>query len=427
MIPKVSSGKSFASLADYLTTGRDGTHPERVAWSTTRNLATSDPMTAAAIMDATALQNPRTTEPVYHLSLSFHPTDIVSRETMEAVADRMLHELKLEGHQVVMVAHNDRDHAHVHLMVNRVHPETFRAWDRWKDYYTIESTLRAIERDYGLHQVDGYPRSRQPESPTADRSLKQPGASKDPPQNDVRAGRQDAVTDAARAARDYAAAVSRADAADRAMADAETAKAHADQWDRAKARAESSMLRFEDSLSRIYADPSQAAQRIFAHADKPGANSAFAELYDRPGTFGALRSDSPVAKWAAGGARHEEAARGAIIDATSRGLDAYDAVRNVHGIAKAHGVEHLSLYEVAAMLQARAHHAAENANALHAARDGAPSVTDTRSTLTRALHGLTKDGIALVDQAISIAERAIVRPVVHRVGSALVGREEHGR
>lgn len=423
MIPKASSGKSFSHLANYLATSS----PARVAWSDTRRLATSDPMTAAAIMEATAAQNVRTTAPVYHLTLSFHPTNAVDRAMMEAAADRMLHDLKLDEHQVLMVAHNDHAHAHVHLMVNRVHPETFRAWDRWKDYHTIESTLRSIEHDYGLHQVDGYPRARDPQTQVREPATETREPAPHAPSDRTAQATRDVASDATAAAREYIDAKSRADVADRASSEAEVARAHADQWDRAKARAESAMLRFEETLGKIYADPAQAAQRFFAHADRPGVGSAHEELVYRPGTFGTLRPDAPVAKYVAGHSRSEADARALATEASARGLEAYDAARTVHGIAKAHGVEHLSLYEVSAMLQARAQTAAERAQAALAARDASLSAADARHRLAHAIRGISNEGLALLDRTLSAAEWMIVKPVVARVTSALLGREADGR
>src|SRR5712691_6266425 len=74
---------------------------------------------------------------------------------MQAVADRVLRDLGLAEHQALMVAHQDRAHPHVHIMVNRVHPETGVAWERWQDRPQIERTLRELERDLGLREVAG--------------------------------------------------------------------------------------------------------------------------------------------------------------------------------------------------------------------------------------------------------------------------------
>src|SRR5919204_648282 len=79
----------------------------------------------------------------------------VTPEQMRAVVDCVLSDLGLSEHQAVMVAHQDRPHAHVHVMVNRVHPETGVAWERWQDRPRIERTLREAERALGLREVSG--------------------------------------------------------------------------------------------------------------------------------------------------------------------------------------------------------------------------------------------------------------------------------
>lgn len=155
MIAKTSSGANFLTLGRYLAAGRSGTEQERVAWSVGRNLPVDDPEVAATIMRATAQQSARVERPVYHLSISFDPNDQPTRAMMEAVADRVLHRLGLAEHQAVLVAHTDHAHAHVHVMVNRVHPDTGRAWERWHDRPVIEEVLRAFEREHGLTRVAG--------------------------------------------------------------------------------------------------------------------------------------------------------------------------------------------------------------------------------------------------------------------------------
>ena len=101
-------------------------------------------------MRATARQSALVQVPVYHLTISFDREDQVAPAEMQAVADRVLRDLGLAAHQAIMVAHKDRDHAHVHVMVNRVHPETGVAWERWQDRPTIERSLREVERAFGL-------------------------------------------------------------------------------------------------------------------------------------------------------------------------------------------------------------------------------------------------------------------------------------
>ena len=155
MIANTSSGKRFGPLASYLVAGRSGTETDRVAWTSGRNLGTDDPALAAPLMQATARHSALVQVPVYHLTISFDHQDRVTPQQMQVVADRVLRDLGLAEHQALMVAHKDRQHAHVHVMVNRIHPDTGIAWERWQDRPKIERALREEERVLGLRQVAG--------------------------------------------------------------------------------------------------------------------------------------------------------------------------------------------------------------------------------------------------------------------------------
>jgi hypothetical protein len=155
VIAKTSSGRRFGPLADYLVHGRSGVETDRVAWTASRNLGTDEPELAAALMQATARQSAMVQVPVYHLTISFDHHDQVSPDQMQAIADKVLEDLGLTEHQTLMVAHRDRAHAHLHVMVNRIHPETGVAWERWQDRPIIERALREQERAFGLREVPG--------------------------------------------------------------------------------------------------------------------------------------------------------------------------------------------------------------------------------------------------------------------------------
>ena len=122
-------------------------------------------------MSATAAENTRVELPVYHVAVSFHPGDAVTRPMMERVADRLLADLKLHQHQVVIVTHADRSHPHMHLMVNRIHPTSGRAWDRWQDWLVTQRVLREEELALGLRQVRGRLHQLEGQSLTPERSI----------------------------------------------------------------------------------------------------------------------------------------------------------------------------------------------------------------------------------------------------------------
>ncbi|WP_420129170.1 relaxase/mobilization nuclease domain-containing protein [Longimicrobium sp.] len=156
-------GKGFLGLSRYLVKGAAGEERERVEWVETRNLPTEDPETAARLMAAYARQSVRTQRPVYHLVVSADPGDPVDRASMSRVADTVLRELGLSEHQVLIIAHNDTAHPHMHLVVNRVHPKRPRAWENGWDWPKIEKALSSEEKALGWRVA---PRKRRP-GPTA--------------------------------------------------------------------------------------------------------------------------------------------------------------------------------------------------------------------------------------------------------------------
>jgi hypothetical protein len=148
---------SFKWYAHYMEHGyKDAeVRPDRVEWVETRNLPTNNMHAGARIMAATARDSDSIQPPVYRLTISFDQGDPVDRDTMRKVADRTLRDLGLEEYQVVIVAHRDRAHRHLHLMVNRVHPKRLNVWSNWWDWRRIERSLRKQEEELGLRSVPG--------------------------------------------------------------------------------------------------------------------------------------------------------------------------------------------------------------------------------------------------------------------------------
>ncbi|MEP0548812.1 MAG: relaxase/mobilization nuclease domain-containing protein [Rhodothermales bacterium] len=156
MIASTSTGKSFSALSAYLEHGKTGEETGRIEWVETRGLFERDLERVAEEMRDTAALSERCQRPCFHLSISFDHGDVPTREEMVAVAEQTLRDIGLDSHQAVIASHNDREHQHVHLMVNRVHPETGRAWEDWQCNTRIEESLRRQERSMGYREVPGH-------------------------------------------------------------------------------------------------------------------------------------------------------------------------------------------------------------------------------------------------------------------------------
>lgn len=171
MIPNISrSGSSFRGAGKYHLHDKDETAPkhkkprtdERVAWTDTRNCAHSDPVKAldemwatAAMQDALKLQagvpltGRKTTNPVKTLSLSWHPSEKVTPEEMAQTADSYLAHLGAAEHQAVYIGHRDTRHPHMHIILNRVHPENGRTLSELHERTRSQEWARQYEQGRG--------------------------------------------------------------------------------------------------------------------------------------------------------------------------------------------------------------------------------------------------------------------------------------
>jgi len=121
------------------------------------NMETTHPDAAAAIMEATANQSKRCKQPIYHFILTFDPKDAqqgkVSRELMQQVAQDTLLQMGLQDYQSLVYAHKDTDHPHIHFLVNRIHPETGKAYSRHRDGTRLRDIVRDLAAQHGLNML----------------------------------------------------------------------------------------------------------------------------------------------------------------------------------------------------------------------------------------------------------------------------------
>lgn len=165
MVPRVTAkgGRSFAGALAYFThdLGSKNT-AERVRFVLCENMLTQDPEKAAKVMAWTAdhwkelkqiaggkVTKSPTTGPVYTMVLSWaehqNPTD---KEMIE-FARRSLEALGVQKHEAVIVGHNDTEHSHVHLVINRVDPVTGKWWTYGNDELKLSRLSQAYEQECG--------------------------------------------------------------------------------------------------------------------------------------------------------------------------------------------------------------------------------------------------------------------------------------
>ena len=160
MVGPISNGRrdkksSFRKLLWYLTKERDPLSRDERARGIVITNGVVSIETADIEMQAVADQNKLCGDPLYHFQISWRPGERPSQKQWHDAAERVLRELEFQDHQYVIVAHEDRAHFHIHIMVNRIHPETYRAHSPYFDILCIDRVLRQIEHEQGWSEDVG--------------------------------------------------------------------------------------------------------------------------------------------------------------------------------------------------------------------------------------------------------------------------------
>lgn len=162
MVPKVaSSGRSFKGAAAYYLHDKKANTSERVAFTEAVNLPTCDGHRAIAHMIDTAEHasqlkaaaglkaGRKLQKPVYAYSLSWHPDQNPTKADQIEAARQSLKALGVSDRQALIVSHNDEPHPHVHVIVNRVCPETGKAAKMDNDHLKLSQWAERYERENG--------------------------------------------------------------------------------------------------------------------------------------------------------------------------------------------------------------------------------------------------------------------------------------
>jgi hypothetical protein len=123
---------------------------------------TDDPDRAIKFMAYTAMSADRLKEqagvkstgrklekPVFVFSVAWHPEQTPDKEHMLETAQSAVSALGLAEHQLLFVSHNDEPQKHVHVIVNRVHPETGKAATLSKSKECLSRWALAYEKEHG--------------------------------------------------------------------------------------------------------------------------------------------------------------------------------------------------------------------------------------------------------------------------------------
>ena len=159
-----ASNRGFRQLARYIQGRCD---KPRATWFLAANLpgvtGPRDLELACRLVEAVHAQNTRAgSDRTYHLVISLHPEDrSLDRNELGRVVENLVETLGFSGHQYIAARHNDKDHEHVHVAINKIHPETFRIHSPAWDHQKLFTAGRVLEVELGLTPLKSRVRARE--------------------------------------------------------------------------------------------------------------------------------------------------------------------------------------------------------------------------------------------------------------------------
>ena len=132
-------------LTTYVRAPETEQRGEKCIYANARNFITDTPDGQAAEMIALAEESVRSKDPIVHYVLSWPDGEEPRPDQVEEAVDIYLDELAVPAHQVVYGLHADTDNIHLHIVINRVHPDTCKCIDIGNGF-DIETAHRAIAR-----------------------------------------------------------------------------------------------------------------------------------------------------------------------------------------------------------------------------------------------------------------------------------------
>ncbi len=148
---KNQAKSDFAGLSEYITDSQSKEHRLGVVTVTNCQSATVEAATEEIL--ATQHMNKRASgDKTYHLILSFKVGESPDLQVLKEIEERVCASLGFAEHQRISAVHNDTDNLHIHIAINKIHPEKHTMQEPYKAYKTLADVCEKLEVEYGLER-----------------------------------------------------------------------------------------------------------------------------------------------------------------------------------------------------------------------------------------------------------------------------------
>lgn len=150
---KLSSIKksSFKNLVNYIANKQGNEY--RVKDLSITNCHSYNVQGAIAEVMATQALNKRSSDDkTYHLIVSFRGGESPEKVVLEDIESEVCKAIGFEDHQRISAVHNDTDNLHIHIAINKIHPETGNIITPYRDYEKLSVVCQSLEIKHNLER-----------------------------------------------------------------------------------------------------------------------------------------------------------------------------------------------------------------------------------------------------------------------------------
>jgi len=146
---KKGTKSDFKNLVGYLM--REHKPEESIEYNRISNCGFNTIDLATKEIQATQARNTRSkADKTYHLVVSFKAGEHPTQDQLEDIEDEICKSIGYAEHQRISVLHTDTDNVHIHIAINKIHPENHRSIEVLRDHYRLSDACNLLEERHGL-------------------------------------------------------------------------------------------------------------------------------------------------------------------------------------------------------------------------------------------------------------------------------------
>lgn len=142
---------SFGKLIKYISRDQSADVPIKIS-----NCELSDSLALSIReVESTQAMNQRTQkDKCYHLVVSFPLGEKPSEQILDDIESELVGAIGYGEHQRIRAIHDDKDHYHMHIAINKIHPQKYNMIEPYYDKKTLMRSCAELELKHGLMRVN---------------------------------------------------------------------------------------------------------------------------------------------------------------------------------------------------------------------------------------------------------------------------------